>query len=134
MIRLLCIACAYTAAIFIAENTLGNAGFPLCFWHFERIPAWQWSLPVHGAGFIWIAAWTKALRAKPAVLSMIVSWIFFTTAEFLNRHLLRLFDYSTELFGINFSFVAVMVLYGILCALCVFAMRRWVYSSRVADS
>jgi|GEM_PF-2165576 len=130
MVRLLLIACACAAAIIIAENTVGNAGFPLCFWYFDMTPAWQWSLPVHGSGFIWAAAWTFALRRRPAVLSMIISWIFFIASEIINRFWLMLFDYSQEPFGVNFSFVAVLFLYAVLCVLVVYTLRRWVFPSR----
>lgn len=129
MVRLLLIACGYTAAVCIAENTVGNAGFLLYFWCFERIPAWQWSLPVHGAGFLWIVGWTFALRCRPEVISMIVSWIFFAAAELLNRCWFQFFDYGREPFGANFSFVAVLLLYAMLCFFIIFALRKWVFRS-----
>lgn len=127
MIRLLSIACAYAASIFVAENTLGNAGFPLCLWYFGRIPAWQWSLPVHGAGFIWIAAWTYELRRRHITHSILVSWAFFAAAETLNLFRLKFFDYSSKPFGIDFSFAAVLALYAILCVVAVYALRIWVF-------
>ncbi len=134
MLRLLCIAGAYAAAVYIAENTLGNAGFPLYLWYFERIPAWQWSLPVHGAGFIWIAAWTYALRRRQTTLSILVSWAFFAAAEMLNIFRLKLFDYSSKPFGIDFSLAAVLALYAILCVVAVYALRIWVFCTRSAYS
>jgi hypothetical protein len=130
MIRLLLIAFAYAAAVFIAESTVGNARFPLCLWHFDRIPAWQWSLPVHGAGLVWIIAWTYALRRRPAVIPMIVSWVFFAAAELFNRYLFRFFDYGRVPFGVNVSLVAVLVLYAVLCVIVVYALRMWVFGPR----
>jgi hypothetical protein len=130
MTRIIAVACAYGAAILIAELTVGNAGFPLHLWHFERIPAWHWSLPVHAAGFLWITAWTRVLRRRPASFPAIASWAFFAAAELLNRFCLGLFDYSREPLGINLSFAAVLALYAMLCAASVYALMRWVFHPR----
>jgi len=120
------IACIYAAAIAVAENTLGSAEFPLHFWYFDRIPAWQWSMPVHAAGFLWVLLWTRTLRTRPALLSTIVSWAFFIIAEALNCCCLKLFNYGSEPFGVGGSFMAVLALYGVLCGVMVYAVRRFV--------
>jgi hypothetical protein len=124
---LICIACIYAAAIFVAEITLGNEGFPLHFWHFTAIPAWPWSVPVHGAGFLWITLWSRALRNRPAPLSIAISWIFFIAAETVNRSWLKLFDYSAMPFGATASFAAVLVLYLLLCIAVVSGMVKFVF-------
>ncbi len=127
MVPLFFIASFYAAAVFIAEITLGSAEFPLHFWYFSGMPAWQWSVPVHGAGFLWIALWTRALRSHPAILSMAVSWAFFIAAETINRFCLLLFDYSSETLGIEASFSAVLALYAMLCAVIVYTLRKFVF-------
>lgn len=126
MYPLLFIAFAYISAIFIAEMTLGNAAFPLHFWYFTNITAWQWSVPVHGAGFLWIVLWSRALRGRPAYISISVSWAFFAAAETINRFWLMLFDYSDGPLGTIASFLAVLVLYALLCGTVVYGMRVFV--------
>ncbi|MBN1532590.1 MAG: hypothetical protein JXA20_08010 [Spirochaetes bacterium] len=125
MMRVVPIACAYGAAILAAELILGSAGSPLHLWHFERISPWQWSLPVHAAGFLWILAWTRLLRHRPAAVSMIASWAFFAVAETCNRFLLVLFEYGGAILGGGASLAAVLVLYALLCGAAVYALRRW---------
>lgn len=126
---LVIIACIYAAAIVIAEMTLGNATFPLHFWYFTNIPSWHWSVPIHGAGFIWMTLWTWALRGQPALLPISVSWAFFAAAEAANRYRLTLFDYDGPL-GAEASFAAVLVLYAALCGAVVYAMRRYVIKTQ----
>ncbi|HQL80820.1 MAG TPA: hypothetical protein PK307_01360 [Spirochaetota bacterium] len=125
---LIIIACIYAAAIVIAEMTLGNAAFPLHFWYFTNIPSWHWSVPVHGAGFIWMLLWTRALRGHPALLPISVSWAFFAAAEAANRYRLMLFDYGGGPLGAEASFASVLVLYAALCGAVVYAMRRYVFN------
>jgi hypothetical protein len=126
MIPFMCIACIYAALICIAELTLGNAAFPLHLWHFTAIPSWQWSVPVHGAGFLWIALWSRSLREQPAYISISVSWAFFAVAETANRFWLMLFDYSGGPLGTNVSFLAVLVIYAVLCGVFVYGIRVFV--------
>ena len=125
MPSIILIACAYAAAIFTTEMTLGNPDFPLHLWHFTAVPAWQWSVPVHAAGFLWIAFWSRVLRDRPAILSFGVSWTFFVSAETINRTMLGFFDYSSEPFGSNVSFTTVLILYAILCVAVMYAIRRY---------
>ena len=127
MPSIILIACVYAAAIFIAEITLGSAAdFSLHVWYFTAVPAWQWSAPVHAAGFLWIASWSRALRARPAIHSIAVSWAYFLAAETSNRCRLKLFEYSAEPLGVNASFIAVLVLYAILCSAVVYGLRVFV--------
>lgn len=129
MRNILLIACAYASAVLASELTLGSAAFPLHFWYFGNTPAWQWSVPVHLAGFLWITLWNRALINRPAVLPFLASWAFFAGAETANLLALGLFEYSPEPLGRRVSFLAVLVLYGMLCAACVYALRRYVFKA-----
>ena len=129
MQKFILIACAYAAAVLASELTLGSAAFPLHFWYFGDFPAWQWSVPVHLAGFLWMTSWNRVLANWPAALPLLASWAFFAAAETANLLALGLFEYSPGPCGHGASFLAVLVLYGMLCAACGFALRRYVFKA-----
>jgi len=117
-------AILYTALVFLSEKTFGNPDFPLHFWIFTTIPVWQWRVPVHLSGFLWIVFWNMKLKDKPIGWPVFASLLFFFTAELLNKYLHHFFIYAGKPFGADFSFCVVIGLYAGLCTVCSLLLRR----------
>jgi hypothetical protein len=113
----------YSWAVIIAEMTLGNPEFPLTAWRFTTVQCWQWSLPVHALGFIWILGCHHMLRGQPLVLPVVMSVLYFFGAESANWYLFRFFDYSDGPLGPPGSFWLIIIMYTSLCAVCVYLLR-----------
>lgn len=110
----------YTSLVVTSELTFGRQSFPVHFWYFTTTPAWAWSVPVHGLGFLWVAWVTRqasALRATLLALS------YFVLAETLNFTVLRLFTYEASPLGEVGSLIAILGLYTVLCTLVVALLR-----------
>lgn len=103
--------------VFIGEITLGNPGFPIHIYYFDKIPVWTWSVPVHVLGFVWIVFWNNRFIKKPIFVPVVFSITFFTLCEILNLSVLKLFKYSDYPLGPMFSFFMVIFLYVILCTI-----------------
>lgn len=121
--KIILIAVLYAALVFISENTLGNPDFPIHFWIFTTMPAWQWSVPVHFSGFLWIVFWNVKLKEESIVWAVVACLMFFFSAELLNRHVFHFFIYSRQPLGEDFSFWVVIGLYVGLCAICSLFLR-----------
>ena len=122
--NILITAILYTALVFLSEKTFGNPDFPVHFWIFIAIPAWQWSVPVHLSGFLWMVFWNIKLKDKPIEWPVFASLLFFFAAELLNRHLLHFFIYANKPLGAEFSFWVVIGIYAVLCTICSLLLRR----------
>ena len=111
-------------AIILGEMTFGNPDFPLTVWYFKTIPAWQWSLPVHLTGFIWLVACNRLLAARSALLPVLLSTAFFFLGETLNRYFLGFFVYAGDLpWQKALSFWSIIAMYAGLCTGAVLILR-----------
>ena len=116
IIKVLYLAGVYTALIMAGELTLGNPYFLVTLWQFTAIAPWQWSLPIHAAGFLWLLLWDKLL--KPLWLKVFIISLFFITGEFTNLLWLHYFDYTDlALVGRPGAFILVIILYLILVSI-----------------
>jgi hypothetical protein len=114
----------YSILIFTAEITLGNPDFPLTLWTFVSIDGWQWSLPVHTIGLGWIFFVYLKFSGQSIFLLTAVSSGYFILMETLNAVLFHFFIYGKNPLGEYFSFFIVIVLYVVLCGICVFILKR----------
>ncbi len=122
--KVLVIAVLYAIGVFLAEISFGNPEFPFHFWSFTKIPTWQWSVPVHLSGLVWMVLWSVILRAKPIIWPIIISIGFFLVCEILNWTNFQFFNYSEKPFGETISFWIVILLYVTLCTI-TNMMLRW---------
>ena len=113
----------YTCSVVISEATFGNPDFPINVWRFEMIPTWQWSVPVHFFGFLWIVFWNVKLKEESIAWAVVACLTFFLFAELLNRYVFHFFIYSHKPLGEDLSFWVVIGLYAGLCAICSLFLR-----------
>ena len=123
----------YAFVIVCGELTMGNPHFPIHLYTFTKIPAWQWSLPVHLTGFFWILFMSKRLGSSLVYIPILLSLLFFLTGELLNAFLFHFFSYEQYPFGPVFSFVAVIFSYLVLCSLCCFLMKEQSLAAKSTD-
>ena len=110
--------------IFIGEITLGNPDFPITLWKFEKISCWQWSVPVHAAGFIWMLFWNKIFINRNIILPILFSTLFFTAGETANWFVFNFFKYMENPFGAIGSFWIIILLYLGLCSMSCIIIRK----------
>jgi hypothetical protein len=124
MKRIAATAFLFALAVVIGELTFGNPGFPLNIWYFEKIPAWQWSLPVHLNGFLWLVACDRLLRNRSPLIPIFLATLFFLLGETLNWYFLNYFAYAGDRTGERIlSFWAVIVMYAGLCTGAILILR-----------
>jgi hypothetical protein len=122
--RIAVTAVLFALAVISGELTFGNPGFPLNVWYFVKIPAWQWSLPVHLTGFIWLVACHQLFRTRPALVPILLATLFFFIGETLNWYFLNFFAYAGDRAGEKaLSFWAVIAMYAGLCAGAILILR-----------
>ncbi len=122
--RILAAAIFFALAVTVGELTFGNPDFPVTVWRFEKIPAWQWSLPVHAAGFLWILACQRWFSRHPAAVPVLLGTLFFLAGESLNWFVFRFFAYGGETPAEQMiSFWLVILMYAALCAAVVWLLR-----------
>ena len=115
--RIIVTALLFALAVVIGELTFGNPAFPLTVWYFEKIPAWQWSLPVHLAGFIWLVACNRFFSGRPVLIPVLSATCFFFIGETANWYFLDFFAYAgDQAWEKAVSFWIVIVMYAGLCA------------------
>ncbi len=118
----------YVFSVILSESTLGNPGFPITLWAFQKISVFYWSVPVHSIGFLWLLFWVKILRNKPILFSILASSLFFLVMETANWFVFQFFTYEPYLFGAEGSFAMIILLYVILCSVTCMILRqdtRW---------
>lgn len=119
----------YACSVVISEMTLGNPEFPISVWRFVTIPAWQWSLPVHAAGFIWIFLCNNRFYDHGMRVPIVVSTLFFLVCETANWSMFHFFIYEPYPMGDRFhlgaagSFWFIILLYTVLCTVTSFLLR-----------
>ncbi len=123
--RLAVVAVLFALAVAGGELTFGNPEFPLTVWYFVTIPAWQWSLPVHLTGFVWLVICNRLFIKQPALVAILLSTAFFLTGETLNWYVLDFFAYAgNQTWQKAISFWLVIVMYAGLCTGAVLILRR----------
>jgi hypothetical protein len=122
--RIALTALAYALAVLLGELTFGNPGFPITIWYFETLPAWQWSLPVHLAGFIWLVSINRFFLNYPKFLPIMAATLFFFIGEALNWYFWDFFTYAGDLVWHKaLSFWTVILMYAGLCTGAVLLLR-----------
>lgn len=111
-------------AVILGEMTFGNPEFPLTIWYFEKIPAWQWSLPVHLAGFLWLTACNRLFINRSVLVPVFLAALFFLVGEALNWYVFDFFAYVGDLpWQKALSFWVVFAMYIGLCTAAVLILR-----------
>ena len=111
----------YTCSVVISEATFGNPDFPINVWRFEMIPAWQWSVPVHVAGFIWLFLCNRLFYDQNIRIPIIVAILFFLACETANWSIFHFFVYEPYPAGEAYplgaagSFWFIILIYSVLC-------------------
>ena len=122
--RLIVTALLFALAVTAGELTVGNPAFPLTVWYFEKIPAWHWSLPVHLAGFIWLAACNHFLLNRSAFFPVALATCFFFIGEALNWYVFDFFAYAGNgLCQKALSFWVIIAMYAGLCTGAILLLR-----------
>lgn len=118
-------ALIFAMAVFLGEITFGNPDFPITVWYFKKIPSWQWSLPVHMAGFIWLLVCNRLFSKRSVMLPIIAATLFFLGGETLNWYILEIFEYAGRTpWQRALSFWTVILMYAGLCTGVVLVLRR----------
>ncbi|MBC2717367.1 MAG: hypothetical protein HF978_18840 [Desulfobacteraceae bacterium] len=119
----------YACSVVIAEATFGNPNFPINLWRFEIILAWQWSVPVHAAGFIWLFFCNRLFYDQSIMIPIFVSILFFIACETANWSVFHFFVYEPYPVGKAYplgsagSFWLIIFLYSVLCTVTSFLLR-----------
>ena len=125
-LRLIGVTSLYAALIVLAELTFGNPAFPVNLWTFKAIPAYKWSVPIHAVGLLWLFFVNSLLDDKPLYVPVLMSVGFFLLAELSNLLVFHFFEYTpVSPLGSFPSFIAVILLYALLCAVCSLFVRTW---------
>lgn len=129
--RLIGVTAMYAAMILLAELTFGNPAFLANLWAFQDIAAYKWSVPIHTVGFVWTLFVNSLFLDMPLYVPVLGSVGFFLAAELLNLLFLHIFEYAQlSPLGPYPSFIAVILLYTILCAVCSFFLRSCFFKHR----
>jgi len=119
----------YTVSVVISEATFGNPDFFINFWRFETISNWQWSIPVHAAGFIWLFFCNRLFYDKSIVIPIFASLIYFIACETINWSFFHFFVYEPYPMGEAYplgtagSFWLIIFLYSVLCTVTTFLLK-----------
>lgn len=116
--------CFYIFSVVIAEATLGNPEFPLTVWRFVSIPAWQWSVPVHAIGLIWLFFCNQLYYDRSIRIPIIASTLYFLACEIANWSIFHFFVYEPYPAGEAGSFWLIILLYTVLCTATSLMLRR----------
>lgn len=126
-------ALVFAAALIVGELTFGNPNFFVTVWYFPHTPAWQWSVPVHTAGFFWMLICVHLFRDRSLIWPVVFSTLFFFIGESLNWCVLNIFEYGGQTSGARItSFWAVILMYLFLCTTTLLVLRhgRWRAASK----
>ena len=122
--RIAVTALFFALAVVAGEITFGNRAFPINVWYFTRIPAWHWSLPVHAAGLVWLLVFNRLFLNRSALVPILLSTLFFTAGETLNRFFWGFFAYAGATPAARIlSFWLVIAMYLGLCTATVLLLR-----------
>ena len=122
-------AVCYVLLVGSSEATLGNPDFPFTVWRFETIPTWQWSIPVHVFGFIWLLFLNQLFYDRSIRIPIIVSTLFFLACETANWSIFNFFVYEPNPVGKAYplgaagSFWLIILLYTVLCTITSYIFR-----------
>ena len=122
--------CFYFFLVVIAEVTFGNPDFPITIWQFDRISAWQWSVPVHAVGFIWLFLCNWLFYDRSIRIPVVASTLYFLLCETANWWIFDFFVYEAYPvgeaypFGRAASFWLIILLYTLLCTATSLILRR----------
>jgi hypothetical protein len=117
-------AIVYCCSVFIGEITIGNPDFPFTIYHFDKIQAWQWSVPVHFTGFCWLLFWNNIFRRQVIILPIAVSTLFFLVGETANWFVFQFFKYEESPLGAAGSFWIIIFLYIGMCTITSYIIRK----------
>ncbi len=118
-------ALVFVAALIIGEFTFGNPDFVWTVWYFPEVPPWQWSVPVHAAGFAWMLLCLRLFRNRTLAGPVLLSTLFFFGGESLNWCVLEVFQYGGQSEGARIvSFWVVIGMYLFLCTVTLLVLRR----------
>lgn len=119
----------YACSVVISEATFGNPDFFINLWRFELISVWQWSVPVHTAGFIWLFFCNRFFYDQSIMIPIVASLLFFIACEIANWSIFHFFVYEPFPIGEAYptgaagSFWLVIFLYSVLCTVTGFLFR-----------
>ena len=116
--------CFYFFLVVIAEVTFGNPDFPMTVWRFDTVPAWQWSVPVHAAGFFWLFFCNWIFYDRSIRFPIVASTLYFLVCETANWWIFHFFSYEAGPFGRTASFWFIILLYTLLCTATSLLLRR----------